>query len=55
MLVFYLKEFLIPNSLNNVLVSFSLLNLEFLLLHYVDFDNIIDLPLLLREILHVLV
>ena len=44
-----LKGVLIPNLLNNPFASYLLLNLDFLLLHIVHFDNIIILPLLVLE------
>ena len=40
---------LIPKLLNRPFASWFLINLHFLLLHFANFDNIIDLPLLVLE------
>ena len=44
-----LNGVLIPNLLNNPFFSCFLINLDFLIPHIADFDNIITLPLLLAE------
>ena len=44
-----LNDVLIPNLLNNPFSSWFLINLDFLLLHIVHFNNIIILPLLVLQ------
>ena len=41
-----LNGVLVPNLLNNPFASWCLINLDFLLPHIANFDNIITLPLI---------
>ena len=45
-----LNSVLIPKLLNNLLASCFLINFDFLLIRIVQFDDVIDFPLLVSEI-----